>query len=75
MISQIQLSKDFLTRAKRLATGVGCVSLAVYLVHKGYSIDPYVHSTIAPLMLILTAFSLGLTGLVLVLRTTESSTT
>ena len=73
MISQIQLNKDFVSRIKRLATGLGCVSLAIYLIHKSHTVDPYVHSTTAPVMLILTAFSVGMTGLVLLLRTTESS--
>lgn len=72
MISQIQLSKDLLPRAKRLATGLACVSLAIYLIHKSHSIDPHIHSNIAPLMLIFTAFSAGITGLVLLLRTADN---
>lgn len=72
MISQIQLSKELLPRVKRLATGLACVSLAIFLIHKGHSIDPYIHSTTAPLMLILTAFSVGITGLVLLLRTADN---
>ena len=72
MFSTYQDHKDLILRAKRLTSGAALLFVAVYLVYRCQSIDPLAHSLSAPLMLALTAFASGLTGLALILRQPEN---